>query len=114
MRERHRKLPTRFGPETRFNLTPGPAAPFRGAREAELERLKDRLLKTLLQDAEDADLLVLLRRAANEAAALAWTTPFPLLVLPELLEEKADAARRQLAHQKQVLQRCLGPLGQAA
>lgn len=33
-----------------------------------------------------------LRRAANEAAALALVTPFPLLVFPGLFQEKADKA----------------------
>ena len=31
---------------------------------------------------------LLIRRAAHEAAALAWTTRYPLLVFPELFEEK--------------------------
>ena len=48
---------------------------------------------------------VLIRRAANEASAIAWTTPFPLLVLPTLLEEKVRRARRQAEHQKAVFKR---------
>jgi hypothetical protein len=43
-----------------------------------------------------------LRRAANEAAGLAWFTPFPLLFFPGLLEEKARAALRQGARQRYV------------
>ena len=46
-----------------------------------------------------------MRRAANEAAALAWLTPFPLLVLPALLDEKAEAARRQAERQQTVTKR---------
>jgi hypothetical protein len=46
-----------------------------------------------------------LRRAANEAAALAWFTPFPLLFFPALLEEKARAALRQGARQRCVRNR---------
>ena len=42
-----------------------------------------------------------LRRAATEAATLAWMTPFPLLVLPVLLEEKIQEAQMQA--QRQVL-----------
>lgn len=49
-----------------------------------------------------------IRRAANEAAAMAWTTPYPMLVLPELLKEMARRAidwetqkgRVQAAHDK--------------
>jgi len=108
MNRRYRKLRTRFEPETRFELTPVPPAPFRGTRETELERLKDQLLRELLTEAENPALYAPLRRATNEAAALAWTTSFPLLVLPELLREKAIAARRYVKRQAALLKRpCL-------
>ena len=74
----------------------------RGTREAELEQLKNRLLRRTLDDAETPDLYEPLRRVANEAAALAWATPFPLLFLPALLEEKAAQARIQTAKQKSI------------
>ena len=35
---------------------------------------------------------------ANEAAATAWMTPFPLLFLPALFEEKMALAWKQFAH----------------
>jgi hypothetical protein len=44
------------------------------------------------------------RHAMNDALALAWTTPYPLLVLPVLLEEKLAAARRY--SERQQLVRC--------
>ena len=44
-------------------------------------------------------------RAANDAAALAWTTPYPLLLFPVLLEEKAAAGRIQALRQKGIRQR---------
>lgn len=99
------KLRTQFGPETRFELRPTPAAPFRVTEENELERLKGRLLWQKLDEAPGADLNLRLRRAANEAAALAWTTNVPLLVFPTLFEEKAHLALRQAARQEHILER---------
>lgn len=97
------KLQTRFARETRFAIRPVPAAvPFRAAQETQLERLKARLLQRLLDNAIDPELNAPLRRAANEAAALAWTTPYPLLVLPTLLEEKACVAQRQVQKQTEI------------
>ena len=51
-----------------------------------------------------------LQRAANEAAGLAWFTPFPLLFFPALLEEKIYAAQRQEARQQQIRQRGRRPV----
>ncbi len=95
-------VPTKFGPETRFELRPGPPVPFRATQENEFERLKDRLLADQLQQATDVELNVPLRRAANEAAALAWVTQFPLLVFPVLFEEKTAAALRQAERQARI------------
>ncbi len=100
-----RNVKLRFEPLTRFEVTPVPAAPFRGTQETELERLKARLLLELLNQSSDAELSAPLRRAANDAAALAWTTPFPLLVFPALLEEKAQKARQHHQNQRTVLVR---------
>jgi hypothetical protein len=99
------KVKTRFGPETRFEIGPIPPVPFRGAMENELDALKARLLREQLARVAEPALNPLLRRAANEAASLAWFTPFPLLVFPLLLEEKADEARRQEARQRQIRRR---------
>jgi len=84
-------VPTEFGPETRFELQPATAVPFRAAQETEFERLKTKLLAEQLFDATPG-LNAPLRRAANDAAALAWATKFPLLVFPMLFQEKAKAA----------------------
>ena len=43
-----------------------------------------------------------LRRAANDAAALAWATVFPLLVFPVLFEEKIEAAVLRLRRQARI------------
>ena len=101
----NRKLPARVAPETRFEVRPAPAAPFRVTEVNELERLKGELLWEKLEGAVGADLNARLRRAANEAAALAWTTNIPLLVFPELFEEKAVLAMHQAAKQVSIRER---------
>ncbi len=99
-----RRLKLRYEPGNRFEVTPAPAAPFRGTQETELERLKARLLGRLLDSAE-APLCAPYRRAANDAAAVAWTTCYPLLLFPELLAEKAREAQARDEHQRAVLAR---------
>ena len=97
------KLFAEFAPETRFELRPVPAAPFRATQETEFERLKGQLLDEQLYLAGNAELYAPVRRAANEAAALAWATLFPLLVFPTLFEEKIEAALRQAKRQARIL-----------
>ena len=105
MNTKYKRVRTRFLPETRFEIAPLAGAPFRGASETELERIKERLLARLLAEAESGELYAPLRRAANDAAALAWLTPFPLLFFPALLEEKVVGARLQFERQTVILQR---------
>ncbi len=112
--ENLRKVRTTFAPETRFDLPAPPATPFRGALETDLEQLKARLLRELLATAPDPALHAALRRATNDAAALAWLTPFPLLVLPELAREKAESARNYVQRQSSLIQRARPGEGRAA
>ena len=98
-------VPARFGPETRFEVRPAPPAPFRATQETEFERLKSRLLARQLAEAPTPELNPPLRRAANEAAALAWATLYPLLVFPVLFEEKIAAALRQAERQTRIFDR---------
>jgi hypothetical protein len=107
-------MTTWFEPETYFEVAPVPAVPFRGTQETELDRLKARLLLELLQQTPDARLYAPLRRAANEAAGLAWFTPFPLLFFPVLFEEKALEALRQGARQRCIRNRSRSLLVEAA
>ena len=86
----------------RFATVFAPAAPFRGAAESELDGLKNRLLRQELARTVSVDANVLLRRAANEAAALAWLTAYPTLVLPGLFEELALGARLNAAQQGRI------------
>ena len=76
------------------------AGPHRGAMEEQLENLKEQLLIPLLSAVEDAELIHELRWVANEAAALAWFTVCPMLVLPALLEEKVSAALQRWKRQQ--------------
>jgi hypothetical protein len=105
MNENYRRVPTEFGPEIRFELKPSPPSPFQARREAGLERLKTRLLAEQLEGCWDPQLASRLRRAANEAAALAWVTRYPLLVFPALFDELAEEASLRAERQEQIRQR---------
>jgi hypothetical protein len=105
MNRNENRVPTRFGPETRFEVRPAPPVPFRAVQETEFERLKNKLLLKHLAETPAPELNSPLRRAANEAAALAWATMIPLLVFPVLFEEKITVALRQAARQACILER---------
>lgn len=105
MNRNYKRVPTRFGPETRFELKPVPPAPFRATEETELERLKNRLLVRVLNELDNPGANAYVRRAANEAAALAWVTPYPLLTFPALFEEKAADALLYTERQTSVRER---------
>jgi hypothetical protein len=105
MNENYRRVPATFGPETGFEVEPNPPAPFRARQEAELERLKARLLAERLAGRWNPPLAYQVQRAANEAAALAWVTRYPLLVFPALFDEKVDAASLRAQRQEQIRQR---------
>ena len=105
MNRNDKRVPTEFGPETRFEVKPAPPAPFRGAHDDGLERLKRRLLLECLDALAEPRFNAYVRRAANEAAALAWVTPYPLLVFPGLFEERTRGLLRQAARQDDVRRR---------
>jgi hypothetical protein len=114
MNARPRKIPTEFGPETRFEIPPQPAVPFRGTLENDLERLKGRLLQLKLAEYAHPAFNSPLRRAAHDAAALVWFTPFPLLLLPELFAEKARVAIVHTRRQQRVFTRSRATMAEAA
>ena len=105
MNANYRKLRAEFGPETRFVVEPAPVAPVRAVQETRFENLKSRLLDERLEKTWEPEAGSQVRRAANEAASLAWLTPFPLLVFPVLFEEKAEAAALVAAKQAEIRQR---------
>ena len=104
MNKNLKRVPTEFEPETRFELRPAPPAPFRAIQETEFERLKNQLLAAQLAHTTEPELNTPLRHAANEAAALAWVTFYPLLVFPVLFEEKTRAAVRQARRQAHIFE----------
>ena len=81
------------------------SAPLRGQLEAQLERLKVRLLRPLVESIANVELVKELSWAANEAAALAWVTVCPILMLPTLLEEKVREALMKWEKQEHLRQR---------
>jgi hypothetical protein len=114
MKKKNRQIIRGTEPAARVQEGELAPVPGRGAPETELEQLKDRLLRSVLTDAASPTLKAPFRRAANEAASLAWFTPFPLLFFPALLEEKVYAAQRQQARQRLIRKRTEGLLLKAA
>lgn len=107
------RSPARVGRETRFVLPAEPAVNFRATEPTEFERLKEQLLREQLVTGAGAELITALRRAANDAAAEAWSATFPLLVFPELFREKVADARRYAAKQA-ALRSSLRPVRETA
>jgi len=75
---------------------------------AALEELKQRLLHENVKAGSDLVNSSSLRRAAEDAASLAWATPFPFLVLPELFAEKAAEASIRSERQRDIRERSRG------
>ena len=87
----NRKLNAYFDPETEFE-----AEVFRGEQlKQAFAGLQDTLVNETLDGTETLALHAPVKHAANEAAGLAWTTAFPLLVFPALFQEKLDGVRKQ-------------------
>jgi hypothetical protein len=105
MKAKDNRVPTQFAAATRFAPPILAAVSFRGAVETELDQLKNRLLARELARTTTLEQNVGLRRAANEAAALVWLTPYPLLLLPLLFEEKVRAARIKTERQALIRER---------
>jgi len=85
-----------------WNAAPVLCAPTRGDVEKQIEKLKHELLEPILSRLGDAPLVKEILWAANEAAALAWCTVCPVLVLPALLEEKVSQAIAKWQKQQQM------------
>jgi hypothetical protein len=105
MNANYQRVPTKFAPEVRFGVTPVPPAPFGARQDTELESLKNRLLQGRLEGIWTPRLRSSLLRAANDAAALAWVTRYPLLVFPGLFDELARAAWQHTERQNAVRER---------
>jgi hypothetical protein len=114
MKTNTKRLTARFARSTRFTVTPVSAAADRARNVKRLDQLKDLLLRQHLATLPEADGRSALRHAANEAASLAWATPFPLLILPTLLEEKVEATARRMRQQEDIRRRSAVLLAEAA
>jgi hypothetical protein len=86
-----------------MTLAPPTRAIERRRTERNLSKLRKRLFEASLPEIGGPANLRLFRLAAGEAEALAALTPFPLLVLPELLHEKLAATDRYVTRQARFL-----------
>ena len=71
-------------------------------------RLEKQLVQAALAQAEGPLEKRHLGWAAQEASATAWASGFPLLVLPQLLEEKVSTARQRARNQRDIRVRTQG------
>src|SRR5262245_59456695 len=105
MNKNYGKVATEFAADTWFEVRPRPPEGPREAEETNLDQLKNQLLEERLEAVEAPELALPLRRAAEDAAALAWVTAYPLLLFPTLFEEKAEAALLRVERQEEIRQR---------
>lgn len=84
-----RKLKTYFDPDTEFETELLAGEPLKET----FATLQEAIVTETLDATETLALHAPLKQAANEAAGLAWTTQFPLLVFPTLFQEKAERVK---------------------
>ena len=70
--------------------------------EEQFSALKEILLAASLDENETLSLEPRLELAANEAAALAWSTGYPMLTFPALFDELARRERTRELRQQQI------------
>jgi hypothetical protein len=99
------QLAARFAPEVEFELSPVPGSVPPETVRIKFDDLQSRLVEATMGESTSSFVRGRIHQAAREAAALAWTTPYPLLVMPELFLEKAREASRRLNKQHRVLMR---------
>ena len=83
------------------------SAPLQKCRSlaTKVAQLKNKLVERLDAELRDRVPKELFQQAFVEAEALAWTTPYPLLFLPALAEEKMRSAGQWAGRQRQILSR---------
>jgi hypothetical protein len=69
-----------------------------------LKQLEEQLTQRITAEIQGGVPQQLIQQAMNEAEALAWSTKFPLLFLPELAEEKILSVRQWANRQHQILE----------
>ena len=92
-----------FAEEGGFEL----AAEYGGRNRVEqrFAELRDELLAGELEETRTVGLHRGLKQAANEAAAIAWSTEYPLLVFPGLFAEIARRERLRADRQQRIFAR---------
>jgi hypothetical protein len=103
--DRQQQLSARFAPEVEFELSPVPGPVPPETVRIKFDELQGRLVEATMGESTSPFVRGRIHQAARDAAALAWTTPYPLLVLPELFLEKAREAGQRLDKQRSVLMR---------
>ena len=100
------RLPVnRWDTNTEFNLTPRVISEpgfrrFSKACVEKLNSLKEKIIAEMTLRFDGTLSLEMIRRAVNEADAIAASLPFPSLILPTLAEEKVLQASRWQAKQR--------------
>lgn len=69
-----------------------------------LKQLEEQLTEKLAAEIQGGVPQKLIQQAMNEAEALAWSTRYPLLFLPDLAEEKIQGARQWASRQQRILE----------
>ena len=98
-------LNAQFEPNIEFELALQPGTVSPESVRIRFQELQNRLLEETLGQTPNPILRENMHGVANEAAALAWTTQFPLLIMPVLFHEKARSVRLQLEKQHRVSMR---------
>ncbi len=95
------RIAVQFASDVHFEATP--TAPAESRQVSRLfAKLQDQLVRRCLGGTRGSSVRRHLNRVANEAAAMAWTTPYPLLVMPALFEEKTRLAGVRAFRQQQI------------
>ena len=105
----NRKIHTYFDPETEFEAEVLRGEPLKAA----FAGLQETLVTETLDETQTLALQAPVKQAANEAAGLAWTTGFPLLVFPTLFAEKVDVVRKRQDRAERIKAQTAGLLMEA-
>ena len=73
------------------------------AASRKLKQLEEQLTRKISAEVQGSVPQKLIQRVMNEAGALAWSTRYPLLFLPDLAEEKIQSARQWASRQQEIL-----------
>ncbi|HEY1172381.1 MAG TPA: hypothetical protein VGH19_13520 [Verrucomicrobiae bacterium] len=94
------RLVAEFAPEVKFEVRPNAARTEQQLVIERLEHLKMKLVAEWMRKTRNPEKFGLISWAASEAVSLAWMSGAPLLMLPELLDEKVNEALLRHARQK--------------